>query len=397
MVVAEDRVLVPVGQLRLSPRNPRRGDMAAIRESLVANGQYRPLVVNRRTMEVLAGNHTLRAIQELGWAEAWVVYVDVDERRAAQIVLVDNKTADLAGWDDAELAALLADLDDLSGTGFSRKELDALLDSLSAGDPLDEGDVPDVPAEPQTSLGDVFDLGRHRLVCGDARDPDVLAALTGDVAAECLLTDPPYGANYVGKTARRLRIKNDRQPDLAGLLPAAFASADRHLGCGAPLYVFHPSGAALKDFVDAFVGVGWALRQTLVWVKDTIVLGHADFQHRHESIMYGFKPNPGAGRLGRGGAGWYGDNRQDSVFEVPRPRAAREHPTTKPPELLGGLLRNSTSRGARVLDPFAGSGSTLAACEQLGRTALLVELDPAYCDVIIARYQRLTSAAGMVA
>lgn len=128
---------------------------------------------------------------------------------------------------------------------------------------------------------------------------------------------------------------------------------------GGAVYVFHPTGAALVDFVEAFVGVGWRLRQSLVWVKDALVLGHADYHHRHEAILYGFKSAPGAGRLGRGGRGWYGDNRQDSVLELPRPRAARDHPTTKPPELLARLLRNSTRRGELVLDPFAGSGLDL--------------------------------------
>jgi DNA modification methylase len=154
--------------------------------------------------------------------------------------------------------------------------------------------------------------------------------------------------------------------------------------------MFHPTGSLLPVFVDAFVGAGWELRQTLVWAKDAMVLGHADYHHQHESIVYGYKPRSGAGRLGRGGHGWYGDSRQVSVFEVPRPRAAREHPTTKPPELLARMIRNSTRRRDLVVDPFAGSGSTLVACEHLGRRARLVELDPAYCDVIIARYERVT-------
>jgi DNA modification methylase len=162
------------------------------------------------------------------------------------------------------------------------------------------------------------------------------------------------------------------------------------------VYVFTPTGAALPVFVDAFLGVGWELRQSLVWVKDAMVLGHADYHYQHESILYGYKPFSGAGRLGRGGVGWYGDNRQVSVFEVPRPRSAREHPTMKPPELLARLVRNSTRRGDVVVDPFAGSGSTLVACERLGRRARLVELDPRYCDVIIARYQRLVSSAWVV-
>lgn len=387
-------VLVPIDSVQLSRRNPRRGDVAAIRESLLANDQYRPLVVNRPRMEVLAGNHTLVAARELGWSEILVAFVEVDEEHATRIKLADNRTSDLAGWDDAELAAMLAELDDLTGTAFSAEDLTELLDSLAATMPIEEDDVPEIPTEPVTKPGDVVELGEHRLVCGDACDEAVMASLLGDDPAACLLTDPPYGASYEGKTKQRLRIRNDDHAALGQLLPAVFARADQRLAGGAPVYVFHPTGAALAAFVDAFLGVGWQLRQSLVWVKDAMVLGHADYHYRHESILYGYKRSDAPGRRGRGGVGWCGDNRQDSVFELPRPRAAREHPTTKPPELLARLLRNSTRRGDVVLDPFAGSGSTLVACDRLGRRARLAEIDPAYCDVIIQRYQRLTTGVG---
>jgi DNA modification methylase len=143
-------------------------------------------------------------------------------------------------------------------------------------------------------------------------------------------------------------------------------------------------------FGTCFIEQGWLLRQTLVWAKDQFVLGRSDYHYRHEPILYGYKP--GSGRLGRGGAGWHGDNRQDTLLEVARPRAAREHPTMKPPELIEIGLRNSSARGDVVLDPFAGSGSTLVACERAGRAARLIELDPRYCDVIVARFERLTGA-----
>ena len=160
------------------------------------------------------------------------------------------------------------------------------------------------------------------------------------------------------------------------------------LCAGAALYVAHPAGPQSATFLEAFCAQGWSLRQTLVWVKDSLVLGHADYHFRHEPLLYGYKP--GGGRRGRGGEGFYGDNAQSSVLEVARPRAAREHPTMKPVELVKICLRNSSRRRDLVLDPFAGSGSTMVACERLGRRARLLELDPADCDVICARYERLT-------
>jgi DNA modification methylase len=370
--------------------NPRRGDVEAIRASLAAHDHYTPITVNRSTREVLVGNHRLAAAVGLGWDEILVAWIDVSEEEARKIQLVDNRSSDLAGWDEVELAGLLQEIGELDGTGFSEADLDELLDRVSADVPVEDDDVPELPAEPQTRAGEVITLGRHRLICGDARDGKALEQLMAGDEASCLLTDPPYGASYRGKTRRRLRIENDEPGDLDALLPAAFQSIDAHLGAGSPAYVFHPTGSALPTFVSAWSGVGWQLRQSLVWVKDALVLGHADYHYRHESILYGFKPANDGGRRGRGGEGWYGDNRQDSVIELPRPRAAREHPTMKPPELLARLLRNSTRRGGVVLDPFAGSGSTLVACERLGRSARLVEIDPAYCDVIAARYEQLT-------
>jgi len=204
-------------------------------------------------------------------------------------------------------------------------------------------------------------------------------------------TDPPYGVSYEGKTARALRIANDGAAGLEDLLRESFACVDQGLAPGAPIYVAHPAGALSVTFGSAFLERGWRLHQTLVWVKDSLVLGRSDYHYRHEPILYGYKP--GQGRLGRGGAGWYGGNAETSVLEVERPKASREHPTSKPPELIERCLRNSSARRDLVLDPFAGSGSTLVACERAGRAARLIELDPAYCDVIVCRYEALTGSS----
>ncbi len=171
------------------------------------------------------------------------------------------------------------------------------------------------------------------------------------------------------------------------LLADSFTQIDRVLAPGAPLYVAHPAGPLSVTFAKAFAE-RWQLRQTLVWVKDSIVLGHGDYHYQHEPILYGYKP--GEGRRGRGGAGWFGDNAQSSVLSVDRPRASREHPTMKPPALIERALQNSSARRALVLDPFAGSGSTLEACERTGRRARLIELDPRFCDVTVDRFERTT-------
>ena len=197
---------------------------------------------------------------------------------------------------------------------------------------------------------------------------------------------PPLRRGIRRQTAERLTIQNDAPDGLQNLLDAAFECADRALVPGVAVYVAHPAGAQSLVFASAFVG-RWRLSQTLVWVKDALVLGHADYHYKHEPILYGYKP--ANERLGRGAAGWYGDNRQVSVLEVARPKASREHPTMKPPALIEIALHNSSRRGDLVLDPFAGSGSTLVVCERTSRRARLIEIDPAYCDVIVARFERL--------
>lgn len=382
-----DPELVPVAGLRPYPGNPRRGNVEAIKESLEKNGQYREIVANRRTSEVLAGNHTFLAAEALGWSKIAVSWVDVDPETAARIVLADNRTNDLAGYDTEALADLLQELPELAGTGYDRDDLDALLDELGREERA-EDDPPRLPPCPTTQVGDLFELGPHRLLCGDARDEDAYRTLLEGQRAKLLWTDPPYGVEYEGKTKQKLRIQNDGATGLAELLAASFAQIDAALAPGSPLYVAHPGGERSLAFGQAFLEAGWSLRQTLVWVKDSIVLGHCDYHYRHEQLLYGYKPGPE--RLGRGGRGWHGDDSQASVLEFDRPHASQTHPTMKPPELIEQGLRNSSKPGALVLDPFAGSGSTLVACEQAGRAARLVELDPGYCDVICERYGRLS-------
>jgi DNA modification methylase len=240
----------------------------------------------------------------------------------------------------------------------------------------------------------VYELGPHRLLCGDARDQDAISALCGERGVEVLWTDPPYGVDYEGKTRDRLRIENDHADAVAPLLTGVFAAVDPILAPCARLYLCAPAGALGVTYANAITATGWRLHQQLIWVKQSLVLGRSDYHYQHEQILYGYTAGPG--RPGRGrhkGSRWFGDNRQTSVFFVDKPAASREHPTMKPVELVEAHLRNSSRRGDTVLDPFAGSGSTLIACERLGRRCLAVELDPAYCDVIRHRYAQFTGRA----
>jgi DNA modification methylase len=318
-----------------------------------------------------------------------VLVLDVTEEEADTLLATLDPLACMVEPDPEALSLLLQRVH-----SSSRAVMDLLADlakgaGLPAAVPLrDPEEVPPPPRVPNTKRGDLWILGEHRLLCGDATNREDMARLMGGDRAEAMWTDPPYGVDYVGKTPRALRITGDGPSGLNELLAGAICQAGKVLGPGARIYVAHPAGPLSVVFLQAFLAQGWRLHQTLVWVKDCIVLGHGDYHYRHEPIAFGYVPGPG--RWGRGASGWYGGNDQSSVIEVPRPAASREHPTTKPVELIRRCLVNSTKEGNRVLDPFCGSGSTLIACEVMGRAGYGMEIDPPYCDVAVARWEALT-------
>lgn len=382
----------PVSDLTPYRSNPRQGNVDLIAESLEHLGQYRPIVVNRgthtgRPNEVLAGNHTLQAAVQLGWDSIDVHWVDVDDDTAARIVLVDNRSNDLAGYDNQVLAELLQELPNLAATGYNSDDLDALLAENLPPVPPDPDETPPLPVEPISRPGDLWVLGKHRVLCGDATSMDDLARLVLE-PADCLWTDPPYGVDYVGKTKDALTIQNDGASGLPALLYDAFTAAVTVLRPGAPCYVAHADTERIT-FETAMRDAGLVVRQNLVWVKNTIVMGRSDYHYQHEPILYGFTSG-GEGRLGRGGKRWYGDNAQTTVIRANKPPANREHPTMKPVALIQAMLDNSCRPGGTVLDLFGGSGSTLIAAHITGRAARISELDPRYVDVICRRYQEVT-------
>lgn len=382
---------IPMKNITPHPQNVRQGDVGAIAESLKAHGQYRPIVVQQSTGHILAGNHTYKAAQALKWTEIEATLIDCDDDEAMRILLIDNRANDLATYDDPALAELLTNLMDtekqLYGTGYDPDDLDQLLKDLNMEtlDPVLLGDPDDIPDQvpSKTVTGDVWLLGNHRLMCGDSTSTTDLAKLMNGKQADIVWTDPPYGVAYVGKTKDALTIQNDalNHDQLTTFLRNAFTTAITHTHKGAPWYVAAPSGDLFQCFSIPLTELGiW--KHTLVWVKDTLVMGRADYHYRHESIFYGWTPG--------GAHTWEGDRKQDTVWEIPRPKRNDVHPTMKPIELITRALENSSRKGAIVLDSFGGSGSTLIAAHTTGRTAYLMELDPHYCDVICARYQTLT-------
>lgn len=386
----------PISELHTYRRNPRRGDVDAIASSLRKRGQYRPIVVNLGTnaskrMEILAGNHTYLAAKQLGWKTIQATTVDVDDDQAAQIVLADNRLADLGGYDEADLAVVLQSVSDLEGTGYSEDDLKTIL--ASAGKPSilnDPDDAPDVPDEGKTFTkeGQIWELGDSVLAVGSCTDDALVDKAFGGGQADCVWTDPPYGVAYEGKTKDKLTIQNDSGVDFQEVVADAFRQIVRCSKPGTPAYVAH-SDTARPFFQEAFEAAGCMFRENLVWVKNTIVLGHSDYQWKHEPILYGFTPG-GTGRLGRGGDHWYGDNKQATVFEFDKPSRNAEHPTMKPVGLIEAMISNSCPPGGTVFDPFGGSGSTLIAAYDLKMRAVLCELDPRYGDVICRRFQEHT-------
>lgn len=380
---------IPIATLQRFPGNARRGSVADIQASIRRHGQYRSLVVREHdgTLTIIAGNHTRDALEAEGHDTARCEVITCTDDEARRINLADNRLAELGGYDDDDLAALLASLDgDFDGTGWAQDDLDALLGTEPEGNG-DPDDVPEPPAEPVTRSGDLYQLGPHRLLCGDSTDMAAVEEMLDGDRCDCMWTDPPYGVDYVGKTKDALTIRNDGADDLAGLLAGAFAVATAALKADAAVYIAYPARHR-QTFDQAMTGAGWHYSQELIWVKDVMVLGRTDYHYRHEGILFGYTSGPGTRRMISDG--WYGDNSQTSVFEIPKPSRSEDHPTMKPVELVTAMLANSCPPKGLVYEPFGGSGSTLIAAHRLRLSARVVELDPRYCDVICQRYRDYT-------
>jgi DNA modification methylase len=383
---------ISLQDLHADPANARMHNdknLRSITDSLKAFGQVENLVVQKSSGKVIGGNGRLEAMREMGWTHADVAMVDLSDAQATALGIALNRTAELASWDVEVLGKLTDSLRDqefdLSALGFDDADLKDLARKIEAelgdehGD-QDADDVPDTPTEATTRLGDIWSLGDHRLICGDSKLLSTFEALCEGQKCDAVITDPPYGLDYVGKTKDALTIKNDGKEGLLELLDLALSNCFTVSQEGAVWYVWAPAGPQFLDFAQILKGLKiW--RQTLVWVKDSLVMGHSDYHYRHEVCFYGWREGKHLSTP---------DRCQDTVWEVPRPKRSTEHPTMKPVELIERCVKNSTIKGQLVLEPFSGSGTTLIACEQLGRRCFAVEIDPRFCDVALRRWSKLT-------
>ncbi len=415
-----------IGELTPDAKNANKGTArgkAMIETSLRSYGAGRSILIDKNG-KIIAGNKTAENAGAAGMQDVLIVQtdgtkliavqrmdLDLDtDKTARELAIADNRSSELSlSWDAATLEALDVDL----AKFWTPEELG----KLSGGTPIppllvDENEVPEVPKDPVTKLGDLYTLGDHMLLCGDSTSQADVGRLMDGWKARCMWTDPPYGVEYKGGTKNKLEILNDTPEGLAGLLAGAFAAANGVLEEGAAIYVAHPAGDLSITFGIAWRAAGWRMHQTLVWDKGGMVLGHSDYHYAHEPIYYGQTPGPGktgksgnykdghdpifygytpgSGRSGRGGKGWFGNDSQRSILCYPKPQRSESHPTMKPVGLVEHCLGNSTAAGQIVLDLFGGSGTTLIACQKMGRRARLMELGPGYCDVIVARWEQAT-------
>ena len=360
--------------------------VAQIAASIKEFGWTNPILVDG-TKGIIAGHGRLMAARKLGLVKVPVIELkDMTESQKKAYVIADNQLAMNAGWDIELLKIEVADLNedgfDLELLGFDNKMLDSLLEPEVKEGLTDEDAVPEVPKEPKTKLGDVYILGEHRLMCGDSTSIESVEKLT-DGLVDILVTDPPYNVNYEGATKDKLKIMNDSMDDstFRQFLRDAFVAANAVMKQGAVYYIWHADSEGY-NFRGACRDAGWTVRQTLIWAKDSMVMGRQDYHWKHEPCLYGWKD--GAAHL------WASDRKQTTIIECKKPRVNDIHPTMKPVELMEYQILNNTKGQDVVLDLFGGSGSTLIACEKTGRKARLMELDPKYCDVIVKRWEDFT-------
>lgn len=336
---------------------------------------------------IIAGHGRLLAAQKLGEETIPVVrasHLTPAQRRA--YVIADNKLALNAGWDLDMLEAEVKGLDDLGFDvellGFSDQEIKDLLAEKTTGLTGDD-EVPEIEDDPVTVLGDIWVMGKHRLICGDATSIDHLESVCENQLVDMLETDPPYNVDYVGKTEKELTIQNDSMADgdFRQFLTDVYTAAAAVMKPGAVFYIWHADSEGY-NFRGAAHEMGWQIRQCLIWKKQHMVMGRQDYHWQHEPCLYGWKA--GAAHL------WAADRKQTTILEFDRPSASREHPTMKPVDLIEYQILNNTKGDDLVLDPFMGSGTTIIACEKNGRRARGVELDPKYVDVAVKRWQEYT-------
>ena len=366
--------------------NPRKdlkpgdAEYEKLKRSIEQFGYVEPVIWNKTTGRVVGGHQRLKVLMDMGLSEVDCVVVEMDEDREKTLNIALNKIS--GDWDKDKLALLIADLQgadfDVSLTGFEPAEIyDLFKDSLKDGVKEDDFDVGAELEKPtMTKSGDIWSLGRHRLICGDSTKAETYDILMGSTKANLVITDPPYNVNYEGSAGK---IKNDNMADDAfyNFLLDAYTQMHAAMADDASIYVFHADTEGL-NFRRAFADAGFYLSGCCIWKKQSLVLGRSPYQWQHEPCLYGWKKN--------GKHQWYTGRKETTIWEFDKPKKNGDHPTMKPIPLLAYPIMNSSMTNSVVLDPFGGSGSTLIACEQTNRICYTIELDEKFCDVIVKRY-----------
>lgn len=352
-----------------------------LRASLREFGFINPVIVDDK-FNIVAGHGRVMAAQAEGIKEVPCVYVDyLTEAQKKAYILADNRMAMDAGWDEemlrVELEALQEMAFDLSMTGFDEKELADLFKTDEHVE--DDGFDLDAALEKAAFVkkGDIWTVGRHRLMCGDATSAEDVSKLMDGKKANIIVTDPPYGVSF--RSSDGLSIQNDslKGDEFYQFLLQAFKNMADNLTKGGAAYVFHADTEGL-NFRKAFIDAGFHLAGCCIWVKNSLVLGRSDYQWQHEPVLYGFLQN--------GNHPWYSDRKQTTIWNFDKPKRNKNHPTSKPLDLLGYPIQNSSQANGIVIDAFGGSGSTMMACEQTNRICYMMELDEKYASVILRRY-----------
>ena len=378
--------LIPLGKLVPYVNNARTHSpeqLTKLRSSLREFGFINPVIIDR-DFNVIAGHGRIAAAKEEGITEVPCVFVDyLTEAQKKAYILADNRMALDAGWDEELLRIEIESLQgadfDVSLTGFGEDEIADLF--AGAGEKDVKDDDFDLSAALEKAAfverGDIWTVGRHRLMCGDATSAEDVSALMDGKKANLIVTDPPY--NVAFKSGSGLSIQNDSMEngEFYTFLYNSFQNMVEHLESGGAAYVFHADTEGL-NFRKAFVDAGFHLAGVCIWVKNSLVLGRSDYQWQHEPVLYGFLKN--------GKHPWYSDRKQTTIWNYDKPKRNKNHPTSKPLDLLGYPVCNSSQENAIVLDTFGGSGSTMMACEQTNRICCMMELDEKYASVILRRY-----------
>lgn len=392
MKVTQDMtwVSLSIDSLKPAAYNPRKklkkGDKEyeKIKKSIVEFGYVDPIIVNFDGT-VIGGHQRLTVLSDLGYKEVQCVQVRIeDENKVKALNVALNKIA--GAWNEELLADLMVDLQDadfnLDLTGFEAPEIDQLFSKVHNKEVKeDDFDVDGELTKPTISKqGDIWHLGKHRVICGDSTKPETYQLLLGDKKANLIVTDPPYNVN-VEETAGKIKNDDMSDADFYQFLFNMFVNVEQSMEDDASIYVFHADTEGL-NFRRAFKDAGFYLSGCCIWKKNALVLGRSPYQWQHEPVLYGWKQ--------KGKHQWFSDRKQTTIWEYDRPKSSKEHPTMKPVQLMAYPIQNSSMRGTLVLDPFLGSGSTLIAADQTGRICYGIELDEKFVDVIVKRYMEAT-------